>query len=131
MMKGYVYLMLSALLGVFVLLQTGCAWHGSGYSRYPYSYDSYYWYPYSYDGYYGYPYRSYYRWPYRSYHYRDYRYRYKPRERYDDDHRIGRPRPPQSRPPERRPLLQPNRPKDGGRSPLDKPFLRDDRPKRR
>jgi len=134
MMKG---LTLSALLGVLLLLQTGCAWRDSGYSQYPYSYDTYYgypysshsWWPYSYYGYYGYPYASYYRWPYRSYHYRDYRYRPLPGERFDDDHRIDRPRPPQSPPPERRPpRLEPLQPKDGGRSPLDRPFHRNEMP---
>lgn len=136
-MKGYVYLLLSALLGVFMLLQTGCAWRGSGYSRYypddyyGYPYGSYYGYPYYYDRYYGYPYGSRYWRPYRSYRYRDYRHRYKPRERYDDDHRIGRPRPPRNPPPERKPLLKPNRPQDGKRAPLDTPFLRKDRPGRK
>lgn len=138
-MKGYVSLLLSAL-GVFVLLQTGCYWAGSGYySRYPYPYydsywypyGSYYWRPYSYGSYYWYPYGSYSWWPYRSYHYRDYRYPHRYRERYDDDHSIGPPRSPQRPPPERKPsLLEPNKPKGGQRPPLDRPFLRKNQPKR-
>jgi hypothetical protein len=140
MKKGYSYLMLIALLGVFVYLQTGCAGRVSGYSRYPYPYSGYYWYPYSsysywgpysYDSYYGYPYGGYYSWPYPSYRYRDYRYHYKPRDRYDDG--LGRPRPPQSPPPDRKPPypLKPNWPKGGERPPLDKPFLRNYQPERK
>ena len=132
MMKRYVYLLLSALLGVFVLLQSGCVWRDDYYSPYPY--DGYYGYPYGsyyyggpyyYDSYYGYPYGSYYWWPYPSYRYRDYRYHYdyRPRDRDNDQH--IRPRPPQGPPPEMNTYpLTPNRPKGEGPPPSERPYLR-------
>lgn len=143
MKKAYAYLLLSALLGMVVLLQTGCVWRDSGYYGDPYYYDSYYGHPYGtyygypysyygYYGYYGYPYSSNYWWPYRSYHDRDYRYHYRPGDRYDDGQRIAPPRPPQRPPPDMNTYpLTPDRPKEEGRPPLDRPFLRRYQPERR
>ena len=110
-MKRSVLLAPVILLGVFLLLQTGCAVDDGGYYRYPY--DRYDWYPYG----------SYYWWPYRAYPDRDYRYRYVPRHRdYDRDHYMGRPRPPHGGE-HYRPLT----PRKGYRQPLNRPIRPQDR----
>jgi len=91
-MKKFVSWPLIILMGM-LLLVSGCAAGGGGYSGYPQ--DNYFGYPD--DRYYRYPYGSHYRSPYPysslpySYPYRDYRYPYPPRYRDRHHHSFGRP----------------------------------------